>query len=319
MGLKDKRLVYKPFEYEWCFQEWLKHEQSHWLHTEINMQKDIKDWKEVLTDFEKDLVGKILKGFAVTETFVGDYWSQFVSRVFPKYEVIHMASSFSNREAIHAIAYNYLNETLDLNDFDSFMEDEATMKKLEVLMNADTSDSNENIARSLALFSACTEGIQLFSSFAILMSFRLSNKLTGISQQMIYSVKDENHHSTCGTRLFRDFISEYPDTFTQELKDDIYEGIDLAIQNEFFFIDSAFGDKSLDNLNKNQLKNYMFHRANTKLKELTLEPLYCVDQELLSQMNWFEVMTSGTQATDFFNNTETNYSKVNNDWDDDIF
>lgn len=319
MGLKDYRLAFKPFDVEWAYQAWLNHEYSHWLHTEINMQQDIKDWNENLSEYEKDLVGKILKGFAVTETFVGDYWTQFVAKVFPKHEIVSMCNSFGARESIHSISYNYLNEVLNLNDFEAFLSDEATMGKLEVLLNADKNDSDENIARSLALFSACTEGIQLFSSFAILMSFRLTNKLQGISQQMIYSVRDESFHSECGTKLFREFIEENPSIWTDKLQKEIYDGVHLAIENEFHFINSVFGEYELENLTKNQLKNYIFSRANIKLMELNLAPIYLVDDTLLQEMSWFKNMISGEQSTDFFASKETNYAKANEDWNDDIF
>ena len=319
MGLRDYRLAFKPFEVEWAYQAWLSHEFSHWLHTEINMQQDIRDWNENLSEYEKDLVGKILKGFAVTETFVGDYWTTFVARVFPKHEIVAMCNSFGARESIHSIAYNYLNETLNLNDFEGFLSDEATMQKLEVLINADKTDSNENVARSLALFSACTEGIQLFSSFAILMSFRLTNKLQGISQQMIYFVRDESFHSECGTKLFREFLEENPEIWTETLKDEIYTGVDLAINNEFHFIDTVFGEYDLESLNKSQLKNYIYNRANIKLLELNLEPIYQVDDTLLQEMSWFKNMIGGEQSADFFATKETNYAKANDDWNEDIF
>jgi ribonucleoside-diphosphate reductase beta chain len=319
MGLRDSRLQFKPFEYEIFYDYWKMHEQSHWLHYEISMNKDIKDWCENLSEFEKEVVGKILKGFAITETFVGDYWSTFVAQVFPKPEIVLMCNSFCARESIHAIAYNYLNEILNLNDFDSFLTDETTMTKLEVLMNSNKSDSDENVARALALFSAGVEGVSLMSSFSILMSFRLSNKLKGISQQMLYSVKDESLHSTAGCLLFRELIKEKPEIWTKTLQNEIYDGMDLILTNEFNFIDSVFENGELENLNKEQLKNYMKHRANIKLDELLLKQVYEVDETLLEEMSWFKNMISGEQDTDFFDGKSVNYAKANSDWNEDIF
>ena len=60
MGLFDERIAYKPFEYpEYYTEGWLKQAQAFWLHTEISMQSDIKDWNEKLNDKEKNLVGNI--------------------------------------------------------------------------------------------------------------------------------------------------------------------------------------------------------------------------------------------------------------------
>ena len=74
MGLFDERIAYKPFEYPDYYTEgWLKQAQAFWLHTEISMQSDIKDWNEKLNEKEKHLVGNILLGFAQTESAVSDF------------------------------------------------------------------------------------------------------------------------------------------------------------------------------------------------------------------------------------------------------
>ena len=39
-NLMDSRDAFKPFNYPWAYDEWLKHEQSHWLHTEFPMPED---------------------------------------------------------------------------------------------------------------------------------------------------------------------------------------------------------------------------------------------------------------------------------------
>jgi ribonucleoside-diphosphate reductase beta chain len=108
MGLFDKRIAYKPFEFpEYYTEGWLKQAQAFWLHTEISMQGDLKDWNEKLTKKEKHLVGNILKekhlvgnillGFAQTECAVSDYWTQKVVGWFPKHEIQQMAMMFGMR------------------------------------------------------------------------------------------------------------------------------------------------------------------------------------------------------------------------------
>jgi ribonucleoside-diphosphate reductase beta chain len=120
MGLFDERIAYKPFEYPVYYTEgWLKQAQAFWLHTEISMQSDIKDWNEKLTPKEKNLVGNILLGFAQTECAVSDYWTQKVVSWFPKHEIKQMAMMFGSQETVHAVAYSYLNETLGLEDYEA--------------------------------------------------------------------------------------------------------------------------------------------------------------------------------------------------------
>lgn len=316
-----ERIEFKPFQYQWAYDYWFKQQNAHWLHTEINMQQDVNDWREKLTHKEKNVIGNILKGFTQTECEVGNYWSSYIPNWLPIPEIKMMAQTFGAFETIHAVAYSYLNDTLGLDDFKAFLEDEATMNKLKVLMdiNPNSKDLSE-IARSIALFSAAAEGIQLFSSFAVLLSFRKSNRLTGIGQQMIFSVRDESLHSEAGCKIFRTIIEENPEIWTDKLKNNIYEGIDLALKNEFDYIDKIFELGDLETITKSQLKHFMCDRANRKLVELMLEPVYNVDSNILKEMNWFYILVSGEQQTDFFANRETGYSKANEDWNDkDLF
>ena len=109
MSLFKERIPYKPFEYPIYYTEgWLKQAQAFWLHTEIPMSGDVKDWNEKLTLAEKNLVGNILLGFAQTECAVSDYWTQKVVSWFPKHEVQQMAMMFGSQETIHAVAYMIL-------------------------------------------------------------------------------------------------------------------------------------------------------------------------------------------------------------------
>jgi ribonucleoside-diphosphate reductase beta chain len=131
-SLLQERIVYKPFEYPMAHDYWMKQQQAHWLHTEVPMMSDVNDWKQNLSETEKNIIGSILKGFAQTETVVNDYWSTLVTKWFRKPEVIKMAVTFGAFETIHAEAYSLLNEELGLDDFSEFLEDETTMAKIEL-------------------------------------------------------------------------------------------------------------------------------------------------------------------------------------------
>jgi ribonucleoside-diphosphate reductase beta chain len=217
--LTEPRIVYKPFEYQEAADYWLKQQQAHWLHTEVPMMSDLTDWNSNLNVTEKNIIGSILKGFAQTETVVNDYWSGLVTKWFRKPEIIMMATTFGAFETIHAEAYSLLNETLGLENFSEFMEDEATMAKIEALTavrdSFDTETNLHEIAKSLAVFSAFTEGVNLFSSFAVLLSFKMRNKLKGVGQIVEWSIRDESLHSEAGCWLFRTLVSENPELKTQ--------------------------------------------------------------------------------------------------------
>ena len=328
MGLFDNRIPFKPFEYpEYYTEGWLKQAQAFWLHTEIPMQGDIKDWNEHLTPEEKNLVGNILLGFAQTECAVSDYWTGWVTEWFPKHEIKQMAMMFGSQETIHATAYSYLNESLGLEDFEAFLHEPATAERFENLASItnrytwedlkDNADARKEVGKSLAIFSAFTEGVALYSSFAVLYSFQMRNKLKGIGQQMKWSVRDESLHSKMGCQLFRHMCEEYPELLDQ-CKDSIEEAAKLIVELELKYIDKMFEMGDLENLKADDLKEFIKSRTNSKLKELGYNAIFDFDEEKAGNLDWFYHLTGGQTHTDFFAIRPTDYSKANEgeDWDD---
>ena len=285
---------------------------------------DVNDWKQNLTDIEKDIVGTILKGFAQTETVVNDYWSGLVTKWFRKPEIIMMATTFGAFETIHAEAYSLLNEELGLDDFSEFLEDETTMAKIENLMNVRDSFNGEKdwheIAKSLAIFSAFTEGVNLFSSFAILLSFKLRNKLKGVGQIVEWIIRDESLHSEAGCWLFRALVENKPELKTPELEAAINEAALLSLQLELDFIDKVYQLGELEGCSMYHLQNFIKHRVNIKLQDLGYKAIIDVDLKAVDNMKWFDALSGGKQHTDFFANRVTNYSKGHVKWEmEDIF
>jgi ribonucleoside-diphosphate reductase beta chain len=314
--LTEPRHFYKPFEYQQAFEFYKNQHRAHWLADEVPLASDLNDWRLNLNESEKNLIGNILKSFAQTEVHVNDYWSGKISQWFPKPEIVAMAGSFGAFEAIHAEAYARLNDELGLDDFQAFMEDEASRNKIERLLET-PSETLEEKALALAIFSAFTEGVNLFSSFAILMSFQLRNMLKGTGQIVEWSVRDESLHSTAGCWLFRTLMQESPELDTVEMRNNVIEACNLSVKLEFDFIDKAFEMGEIEGLNKDQLKNFIKARANDKMKELGYNPVYNdIDPALLKQMEWFGHLTSGKTHQDFFANRVTDYSKSTGDWSD---
>ena len=313
MGLFDERIAYKPFEYpEYYTEGWLPQAQAFWLHTEIPMSGDVKDWNERLTPAEKNLVGNILLGFAQTECAVSDYWTQKVVSWFPKHEIQQMAMIFGSQETIHAVAYSYLNETLGLEDFEAFLHEPATADRFENLVSYEGKDKI-GIAKSLAVFSAFAEGVSLYSAFAVLYSFQLRNLLKGIGQQMKWSVRDESLHSKMGCQLFRHMCDEIPD-LKENCKDHVLEAADIMVDLELKYIDKMFEQGDIENLKKEDLKNFIKKRANEKLVELGYGDEanhFGFDATSAGALDWFYHLTGCVTHTDFFAIRPTDYSKAN--------
>ena len=311
MGIFTPRIAYKPFEYpEYYTEGWLKQAQAFWLHTEIPMSGDLKDWNEKLTPEEKNLVGNILLGFAQTECAVSDYWTQKVVSWFPKHEIQQMAMIFGSQETIHAVAYSYLNETLGLEDYEAFLHEPATSARFDNLVAYDGND-HKGIGTSLAIFSAFAEGVSLYSAFAVLYSFQLRNLLKGVGQQMKWSVRDESLHSKMGCRLFRHMCEE-EETLLGECKDSIVEAAHVMLNAEETYIDKMFEAGDVDGIKSDDLKHFIRKRLNEKINELGYSGEYFeFDDAKAKELDWFYHLTGGVTHTDFFAIRPTDYSKAN--------
>jgi ribonucleoside-diphosphate reductase beta chain len=308
MTLLQPRLSYSPFQYPEAYKYWELQQQSHWLHTEISMASDINDWKLNLTESEKNVIGHILKSFVSTEIHVEDYW-QRIAKWFKKPEIQIMSASFASFESIHAVAYAYLNQSLGLEDFETFLQEPTGKAKIDRLVNT-KGKSKEEMAKSLAIFSAFTEGVNLFSSFAVLLNFSRFNKLKGVGQIIAFSIKDESLHSEAGCWLFRTLIDEFPEIMTDEVKEEIYDAARLTIELEDSFISKAFEGGEIEGLTEKDLKNFIRFRANTKLNDLGIGKIWKnIDKEALDRMEWFDTLSAGVSHSDFFASRVDSYSK----------
>lgn len=322
MTLLTPRSSYSPFQYPTAYFYWEKAQQSHWLHHEISMSSDINDWKMNLNDTERNVIGHILKGFTQSEVFIQEYWGRMVGKWFKKPEIQMMAAAFSSFESIHAVSYAFLNQSLGLEDFDAFLHEPTAKAKIDRLI-ATKGKTKEEIARSLAIFSAFNEGVNLFSSFAVLLNFSRFNKLKGVGQIVAFSIKDESLHSEAGCWLFRTLVEEFPEIMTDTLKEEIYDAARLTVELEDNFIGKAFEYGPVEGVDHHDLKTFIRFRTNTKLNDLGLKKIWKnLDKDALERMSWFNVLSSGVSHGDFFALRISDYSKGTIDfstiWDEEI-
>lgn len=303
----DIRQTYRPFEYPQFYEFYRNQQLVHWTKDEINLGQDVQDWNMHLTQNEKDVIGGILKGFTQMEILVGDYWRK-VAEWFPKPEIAMMASAFSYFESIHMDNYAMINEQLQLDDFSAFLYDTATKQKLDYFIERPEIKSKEEIAKSIAIFSAFAEGCLLFSSFAVLLSFQKENLMKGVGQIVSFSIRDENSHSEGGIYLFNKIIEEYPE-IKEQIKDDILEAANICYQLEEQFLNNLFKTGNIRTLTKEELLNFVKDRLNLKLQELGYEKIFEINKELLQNISWFGSLSSGREFGDFFATRVSEYSQ----------
>ncbi len=278
--LLTERHVYKPFLYPWCYEAWLTQQRIHWLPEEVPMAEDVADWKNKLSPQEKNLVTQIMRFFTQADVEVNNCYMKHYSQVFGPVEVQMMLGAFANIETVHIAAYAHLLDTIGMPEveYQAFMKYKEMKDKYDYMQNASMA-SRRDIAKTMALFGAFTEGLQLFASFAILMNFPRFNKMKGMGQIVTWSVRDETLHCLSMIRLFKTFVQENADIWDDQLRAEITQSCRDIIGFEDAFIDLALG----------------------------LEPIY---GEMNNPLPWMDEMLNGAEHTNFFENRATEYAKA---------
>jgi ribonucleoside-diphosphate reductase beta chain len=316
--MTDERSYFKPFNYAWAYDAWLKHEQSHWLHSEVPMLEDVKDWKKKLTKEEKQFLTHIFRFFTQGDIDVaGGYVNNYLP-YFPQPEIRMMLLGFAAREALHVAAYSHLIETLGLPEttYNEFMEYAEMKEKHDYVMNiAGQNTTRENTAAHIATFSAFTEGMQLFSSFIMLLNFPRHGKMKGMGQIVTWSIVDETQHTENMIKLFRTYIEENREIWNDELKGRLYTIAERMVELEDKFIDLAFQMGPMEDLTAEDVKKYIRYIADRRLISLGLKGQFKVKRNPLP---WVEEMINAPTHTNFFENRATDYAKgsLSGDWGD---
>ena len=316
--ITEERDSFKPFAYPWAYEAWLKHEQSHWMHSEVPMLEDVKDWKNKLTQEQKQFLTHIFRFFTQGDIDVaGGYVTNYLP-YFKQPEVRMMLLGFAAREALHIAAYSHLIETLGLPDttYNQFLEYQQMRDKHDYVKELSSQNTTkENTAKHIAVFSAFTEGMQLFSSFIMLLNFPRHGMMKGMGQIVTWSIVDETMHTENMVKLFRTYIEENKEIWNDELKSEIYVIAEKMVELEDKFIDLAFEMGEMPNLTSEDVKKYIRYIADRRLISMGMKGIFKVKKNPLP---WVEEMINAPIHGNFFENRVTDYAKgaLSGDWDD---
>ena len=313
--LTDERLYFKPFNYPKMYDLWLKHEQSHWLHGEVPMMEDIKDWRNRLSSAEKYFLIQIFRFFTQSDIDVaGGYVKNYLPH-FPQPEVRMMLMGFAAREAIHIAAYSHLIETLGMPEstYNEFLEYDAMREKHEYFMAK--VDNDAVLPVKMAAISAFTEGLALFSSFIMLLNFPRHGKMKGMGQIVTWSIVDETMHAEGIIALFRSYLEENPEVWNDDTKSQIYSIAEKMVELEDDFVDLAFQMGEMENLTAAEVKQYIRYIADRRLISMGMRGIFKVKKNPLP---WVEEMINAPTHTNFFENRSTDYATaaLSGSWED---
>ena len=317
-NLMQERDSFKPFYYPWAYDAWLKHEQSHWLHSEVPMLEDVKDWKKKLTPEQKQFLTHIFRFFTQGDIDVAGGYVKNYLPYFSQPEVRMMLLGFAAREALHIAAYSHLIETLGLPEamYNQFLEYDAMRQKHDYVKDiSNKNGTKQNTAKHIAVFSAFTEGMQLFSSFIMLLNFPRHGMMKGMGQIVTWSIVDETMHAESMIKLFRTYIEENKEIWNDDLKSQLYIIAERMVELEDKFIDLAFEMGEMNNLTSEDVKKYIRYIADRRLISLGLKGVFKVKKNPLP---WVEEMINAPTHTNFFENRSTDYSKgaLSGNWDE---
>ena len=308
MSLLDTRDYYKPFDHPWMFDYYSQQNQMHWFPEDVPLHNDVKDW-QTMTDEEKNLLTQIFRLFTQSDVDVGAGYVDRYMRIFKKPEARMMMSSFANMESIHQHAYSLLLDTVGMPEveYKAFSEYEAMADKHEYINAVKvTKGDKKSIAKALAIYSGFTEGLQLFSSFIILLNFPRFGKMNGMGQIITYSIRDESMHVEAMTKLFREFMQENIDLWTDDFKAEIYQACREMVDLEDRFLDLVFEQGDIPGLTKQEMQQYIRYIADRRLLQLGLKPNYEVKD---NPLNWLDDVL-GVEHQNFFEGRATTYMKA---------
>lgn len=308
MSLLDTRDYYKPFDHPWMFDYYSQQNQMHWFPEDVPLHNDVKDWQD-LDESEKNLLTQIFRLFTQSDVDVGSGYVDRYMKIFKKPEARMMMSAFANMESIHQHAYSLLLDTVGMPEIEykAFAEYEAMADKHEYIDAVRvTKGDRQSIAKALAIYSAFTEGLQLFSSFIILLNFPRFGKMKGMGQIITYSIRDESMHVEAMTKLFREFIQENIELWTDDFKKEIYQACREMVDLEDRFLDLVFEQGDIRGLTKKEMQQYIRYIADRRLLQLGLKPNYNVKD---NPLNWLDDVL-GVEHQNFFEGRATTYMKA---------
>ena len=315
MSLLEKRLAYKPFKYPWAFTAYELQNQMHWIPSEVPLHDDVVDWSQRLSQSEKNLLTQLFRFFTQGDIDVAQGYIDKYMPLFKPTEIRMMLCAFAAMEATHIHAYSLLLDTVGIpeTEYEAFAKYKEMSDKHNYFDGFDpkrhdlaTTEGKRELAKTLAVYSAFGEGLQLFSSFVILLNFQRFGKMKGMCQIVTWSIRDESLHVESMIKLFREFVNENSEVVDDEFKKNIYDIARKMVELEDNFIDLAFEQGGIEGLTTGEVKQYIRYVADRRLLSLGLKPNFGVEDNPLPWLDW---VLNGVEHTNFFENRATEYAK----------
>ncbi|MCG8993782.1 ribonucleotide-diphosphate reductase subunit beta, partial [Laribacter hongkongensis] len=308
-----------PFKYHWAWDKYLATCANHWMPQEVNMQRDIELWKRPngLTDDERRIVIRNLGFFTTADSLAANNIVLGTYRHITAPECRQFLLRQAFEEAIHTHAYQYIVESLGLDEgevFNAYHEIASIRAKDEFLIpfidtlcdpafKTGTPESDQLLLKSLIVFACIMEGLFFYVGFVQILALGRQNKMTGAAEQYQYILRDESMHCNFGIDLINSIKQENPHLWTVEFQEELYGLFRKAIDLEYAYAEDTM-PRGVLGLNAAMFKEYLDFIANRRMQQIGLEPMFTHAD---NPFPWMSEMIDLKKEKNFFETRVTEY------------
>ena len=327
INVGDKRIIngqtdvnqLVPFKYKWAWEKYLATCANHWMPQEVNMQRDIELWKNPhgLTDDERLIVKRNLGFFVTADSLAANNIVLGTYRQITAPECRQFLLRQAFEEAIHTHAYQYIVESLGLDEgeiFNAYHEipsirakDEFLIPFINILTNPEfktgTHDADQQLLKSLIVFACIMEGIFFYVGFVQILALGRQNKMTGAAEQYQYILRDESMHCNFGIDLINTIKLENPGLWTDEFKTELIKLFEAGVDLEYAYAEDTM-PRGVLGLNASMFKEYLRFICNRRMQQIGLEQLF---PGVNNPFPWMSEMIDLKKEKNFFETRVTEY------------
>lgn len=301
-----------PFKYKWAWEKYLATCANHWMPQEVNMTRDIALWKDPngLSDDERRLVMRNLGFFVTADSLAANNIVLGTYRHITAPECRQFLLRQAFEEAIHTHAYQYIVESLGLDEgeiFNAYHEvksirdkDEFLIPFIDAIMDPNfhtgTPEADQTLLKSLIVFACLMEGLFFYVGFTQILALGRQNKMTGAAEQYQYILRDESMHCNFGIDLINQIKLENPHLWTASFKEEIKGLFMQAVELEYRYAEDTM-PRGVLGLNASMFKGYLRYIANRRATQIGLDQLFPNEE---NPFPWMSEMIDLKKERNFF-------------------
>ena len=311
--VEDKRVINAgtdvnqlvPFKYKWAWEKYLSGCANHWMPQEINMSRDIATWKDPngLTDDERRLIKRNLGFFVTADSLAANNIVLGTYRHITAPECRQYLLRQAFEEAIHTHAYQYIVESLGLDEgeiFNAYHEVEFLIPFIDTLTDPNfktgTPEADQQLLKSLIVFACLMEGLFFYVGFVQILALGRQNKMTGAAEQYQYILRDESMHCNFGIDLINTIKLENPHLWTPEFREELKVIFQKAVDLEYRYAEDTM-PRGVLGLNASMFKSYLRYIANRRCQQIGLEQIFGNEE---NPFPWMAEMVDLKKERNFF-------------------